>query len=70
MWLVNNINFLRGFLLSASQHGNKPPSRHEAKSLKRQCHYTLHRLLLTRYPAITGLFFRENSPGVPSVPAR
>ncbi|POV37233.1 protein sok [Enterobacter cloacae complex sp. ECNIH16] len=33
------INFLRGFLLSATQLGNKPPSRHEAKSLKRHRHY-------------------------------
>ncbi|EBP9405767.1 protein sok, partial [Salmonella enterica] len=30
----------RGFLLFATQHGNKPPSRHEAKSLKRRRHYT------------------------------
>ncbi|HGU8520042.1 hypothetical protein OFC38_27495, partial [Escherichia coli] len=29
------INLLRGYLLSATQHGNKPPSRHEAESLKR-----------------------------------
>ncbi|MGG8041367.1 hypothetical protein PGO21_23340 [Klebsiella aerogenes] len=28
------------FLLSAAQHGNKPPSRHEAKSLKRRGDYT------------------------------
>ncbi|HCP2139160.1 TPA: hypothetical protein OC094_003944 [Escherichia coli] len=27
------INLLRGYLLSATQHGNKPPSRHEAESL-------------------------------------
>ncbi|HAG9465417.1 TPA: protein sok, partial [Escherichia coli] len=25
------INLLRGYLLSATQHGNKPPSRHEAE---------------------------------------
>lgn len=40
-WLMK-INFLRGFLLSATQHGNKPPSRHEAESLKRHRHYTAH----------------------------
>ncbi|MDS7768836.1 IS481 family transposase, partial [Klebsiella michiganensis] len=39
-WLMK-INFLRGFLLSAAQHGNKPPARHEAKSLKRRRHYTV-----------------------------
>ncbi|MEH8702026.1 hypothetical protein RAG33_25040, partial [Klebsiella pneumoniae] len=39
----------RGFLLSATQHGNKPPSRHEAKSLKRHVDYTGPVLFLTRY---------------------
>jgi hypothetical protein len=38
-----------GFLLSATQHGNKPPSRHEAKSLKRHVDYTGTVLFLTRY---------------------
>ncbi|ECC9924544.1 protein sok, partial [Salmonella enterica subsp. enterica] len=33
----------RGFLLFATQPGNKPPSRHEAKSLKRHRHYTVYR---------------------------
>lgn len=46
-WLMK-INFLRGFLLSASQHGNKPPSRHEAKSLKRHAYYTDPKHFLTR----------------------
>ncbi|KJD86780.1 hypothetical protein LV67_22240 [Escherichia coli] len=34
------INLLRGYLLSATQHGNKPPSRHEAESLKRRAHHS------------------------------
>jgi len=41
-------NYLRGFLLSASQHGNKPPEHHEAKSLKRHRHYTPEAGIFTR----------------------
>jgi transposase InsO family protein len=40
---------IQGFLLFATQHGNKPPSRHEAKSLKRHVDYTGTVLFLTRY---------------------
>ncbi|POT24442.1 hypothetical protein C3433_23610 [Citrobacter freundii] len=42
--LVNLINFLRGFLLSATQH----LKRHEAKSLKRHHYYTSPHTSLTR----------------------
>ncbi|ENZ7643442.1 protein sok [Salmonella enterica subsp. enterica serovar Worthington] len=46
------INLLRGYLLSATQHGNKPPSRHEAESLKR---------------VLTTLTFPENNPLIQTV---
>ncbi|HCP8248720.1 TPA: protein sok [Escherichia coli] len=41
------INLLRGYLLSATQHGNKPPSRHEAESLKRRAHHSPYTCTLT-----------------------
>ncbi|QNC08808.1 protein sok (plasmid) [Escherichia coli] len=47
------INLLRGYLLSATQHGNKPPSRHEAESLK-PC-------------TLTTLTFPENNPLIQTV---
>ncbi|HHS8915801.1 TPA: hypothetical protein ACTVMT_004621, partial [Escherichia coli] len=34
--------------LSATQHGNKPPLRHKAKSLKRHIDYIVQKHLLTR----------------------
>ncbi|MDC9144544.1 hypothetical protein PSK37_29250, partial [Escherichia coli] len=50
------INLLRGYLLSATQHGNKPPSRHEAESLKRRAHHSPYTCTLTT------LTFRDCSP--------
>ncbi|HAG8223235.1 TPA: protein sok [Escherichia coli] len=48
-------------MLSATQHGNKPPSRHEAKSLKRRAHHS-------SYPCtLTTLTFPENNPVVQPV---
>lgn len=54
-WWLMKINLLRGYLLSATQHGNKPPSRHEAESLKRRAHHS-------PYPcALTTLTFPEKN---------
>ncbi|EGO4716592.1 TPA: protein sok [Escherichia coli] len=54
-WWLMKINLLRGYLLSATQHGNKPPSRHEAESLKRRAHHS-------PYPCtLTTLTFPENN---------
>ncbi|XJM00258.1 hypothetical protein AB2F17_24695 (plasmid) [Escherichia coli] len=50
------INLLRGYLLSATQHGNKPPSRHEAESLNSPYTCTL-----------TTLTFPENNPLIQTV---
>ncbi|WP_213061947.1 hypothetical protein, partial [Escherichia coli] len=44
------INLLRGYLLSATQHGNKPPSRHEAESLKRRAPHSTYICTLTTLP--------------------
>ncbi|HAU4306921.1 TPA: hypothetical protein F6U33_27465 [Citrobacter freundii] len=55
--LVNLINFLRGFLLSATQH----LKRHEAKSLKRHRHYTSPHTRLTRHLPFISLILCEIS---------
>ncbi|WP_258146671.1 hypothetical protein, partial [Escherichia coli] len=55
------INLLRGYLLSATQHGNKPPSRHEAESLKRRAHHSPYTCTLTT------LTFPENNPLIQTV---
>ncbi|MDR8330899.1 protein sok, partial [Acinetobacter baumannii] len=52
---------LRGYLLSATQHGNKPPSRHEAESLKRRAHHSPYTCTLTT------LTFPENNPLIQAV---
>ncbi|EDF5196695.1 hypothetical protein GB761_11830 [Salmonella enterica] len=54
--LVNLINFLRGFLLSATQH----LERHEAKSLKRHHYYTSPHTRLTRRLTFISLIFLWN----------
>ncbi|MGX8115312.1 hypothetical protein ACWUXG_28540 [Escherichia coli] len=52
------INLLRGYLLSATQHGNKPPSRHEAESLKRRAHHSPYTCTLTTltFPLIQAVY--------------
>ncbi|MCW4491184.1 hypothetical protein, partial [Escherichia coli] len=61
MGAVQKINLLRGYLLSATQHGNKPPSRHEAESLKRRAHHSPYTCTLTT------LTFPENNPLIQTV---
>ncbi|HGU5552106.1 hypothetical protein, partial [Escherichia coli] len=58
---IMKINLLRGYLLSATQHGNKPPSRHEAESLKRRAHHSPYTCTLTT------LTFPENNPLIQTV---
>ncbi|EBC1108965.1 protein sok [Escherichia coli] len=60
-WWLMKINLLRGYLLSATQHGNKPPSRHEAESLKRRAHHSPYTCTLTT------LTFPENNPHIQAV---
>ncbi|WP_203758955.1 hypothetical protein, partial [Escherichia coli] len=60
-WWLMKINLLRGYLLSATQHGNKPPSRHEAESLKRRAHHSPYTCTLTT------LTFPENNPLIQTV---
>lgn len=50
-----NEKLTTGLLLSATQHGNKPPSRHEAESLKRRAHHSPYTC------ALTTLTFPENN---------
>ena len=56
-----NEKLTTGLLLSATQHGNKPPSRHEAESLKRRAHHSPYTCTLTT------LTFPENNPLIQAV---
>ncbi|ECW9136838.1 protein sok [Salmonella enterica] len=56
-----NEKLTTGLLLSATQHGNKPPSRHEAESLKRRAHHSPYARTLTTFT------FPENNPLIQAV---
>ena len=56
-----NEKLTTGFCPSATQHGNKPPSRHEAESLKRRAHHSPYTSTLTTFT------FPENNPLIQAV---